>query len=121
MIPYFQFASHLLGKFDSVMLEYVPRRDNRLADALANLATTLALSDDEKINIPVCQRRVLPHLLDCTLEEVNLISVLTIETNDWRRPLIDCLEHGKLPEDLRHKTEIKRRAPRFIYYKDTLF
>ncbi|KAK2971844.1 hypothetical protein RJ640_027004 [Escallonia rubra] len=27
----------------------------------------------------------------------------------------------RLPEDIRHKTKIRRRAPRFIYYKDTLF
>ncbi|KAK3011678.1 hypothetical protein RJ639_010858 [Escallonia herrerae] len=71
-------------KFDSVELEHVPREENRMADALANLATTLAL-------------------------------------RDWRQPLIDYLEHGRLPEDIRHKTEIRRRAPRFIYYKDTLF
>ncbi|KAK2982876.1 hypothetical protein RJ640_019465, partial [Escallonia rubra] len=55
-----------------------------------------------------------------TGQETDAISVRVVEAEDWRQPLID-LEHGRLPEDIRHKTEIRRRAPRFIYYKDTLF
>ena len=35
--------------------------------------------------------------------------------------MIYYLQHGKLPSDLRHKTEVKRRAPRFIYFKGTLY
>ena len=89
------------------MYEYVPREDNRLVDALENLATTLALLEVEKIDIPMCQQWVLLHFLDCTLEDVNLISVLAIEVGNWRRPIIDYFEHGKLPKDLHHKTEIK--------------
>ena len=46
---------------------------------------------------------------------------MEIEKEDWRQPLIDYLEHGKLPNDPRHKTEVKRRAPRFIYFKGTLY
>ncbi|KAA0034814.1 ty3-gypsy retrotransposon protein [Cucumis melo var. makuwa] len=34
---------------------------------------------------------------------------------------LDYLEHGKLPTDPRHRAEIRRRAARFIYYKDTLY
>ncbi|KAK2978404.1 hypothetical protein RJ640_027467 [Escallonia rubra] len=56
-----------------------------------------------------------------TGQETDAISVRVVEAEDWRQPLIDYLEHGRLPEDIRHKTEIRRRAPRFIYYKDTLF
>ncbi|KAK2970518.1 hypothetical protein RJ640_001723 [Escallonia rubra] len=56
-----------------------------------------------------------------TGQETDAISVRVVEVEDWRQPLIDYLEHGRLPEDIRHKTEIRRRAPRFIYYKDTMF
>ncbi|KAK3006983.1 hypothetical protein RJ639_015832 [Escallonia herrerae] len=92
-----------------------------MADALANLATTLALRGEDKVDISVCQQWVLPELLDCRIEETDAISVRVVEAEDWRQPLIDYLEHGRLPEDIRHKTKIRRRAPRFIYYKDTLF
>ena len=53
--------------------------------------------------------------------ESNVVSVLVIEKKNWRQPLIDYLEHGKLPNDPRHKTEVKRRAPLFIYFKGTLY
>ncbi|XP_058220656.1 uncharacterized protein LOC131330914 [Rhododendron vialii] len=101
LVPYFQYASHLLKNLEGVTLEHVPREENRMADALANLATTL--------------------LLDYRLEEANAIIVVPIEDNDWRQPLINYLQRGKLPNDHRHRAEIRRRAPRFIFFKDTLF
>ena len=63
-------------------------------------------------------------MLSCTEEyasATNAISISIVEDEDWREPLIDYLEHGKLPEDPHHKTEVQRRAPRFIYYKGTLY
>ncbi|XP_074265307.1 uncharacterized protein LOC141587737 [Silene latifolia] len=50
-----------------------------------------------------------------------MISVYQVDNDDWRQPIIDLLEHQKLPDDPRHKVEIRRRAPRFIYYKGTLY
>ncbi|TYK05043.1 gypsy-like retrotransposase [Cucumis melo var. makuwa] len=43
-------------KFDSVMLEHVPRKENKIADALANLITVLTMPNDIALNIPLCQR-----------------------------------------------------------------
>ncbi|KAG5523771.1 hypothetical protein RHGRI_030682 [Rhododendron griersonianum] len=68
-----------------------------MADALANLATTLARQEGENVNVHVCEQWILPQLLDCRLEEANAITILPIEDNDWRQPLIDYLQHGKLP------------------------
>ncbi|BFG37669.1 hypothetical protein CerSpe_239430 [Prunus speciosa] len=56
LIPYHQMATQLLEKFDFVMLEHVPRKDNQMEDALANLVATLALTKDEVLNLPVCHR-----------------------------------------------------------------
>ncbi|KAK2972910.1 hypothetical protein RJ640_026662 [Escallonia rubra] len=119
-VSYFRYDTNLINKFDSVELEHVPREENRMANALANIATTLALRDEDKVDIPVSQQWVMPKLLDCRIEEIDVVSVGVIEADDWRQPLIDYLQHGRLPEDIRHKT-VRRRAPRFIYYKDTLF
>ena len=100
LIPYFQYASHLLETFETVFLEHVLREENRMADALANLATTLALSGDENIDVPVCCQWILHHLLEYKIEDNNVISVLVAKVDDWRCPIIDYLEHGKLPDDL---------------------
>ncbi|KAL0295180.1 UNVERIFIED_CONTAM: hypothetical protein Sangu_2513000 [Sesamum angustifolium] len=54
-------------------------------------------------------------------EENHVMEVFEVEEEDWRQPLIDYLEYGKLPNDLRRRTDIRRRATRFIYYKGTLY
>ncbi|KAK3007271.1 hypothetical protein RJ639_017692 [Escallonia herrerae] len=84
IVPYFRYATILINKFDSVELEHVPREENYRADALASLATTLALRGEDKVDIPVCQQWVLPKLLDCRIEETDAISVRVIEAEDWR-------------------------------------
>ena len=45
-------------------------------------------------------------IVNITKEEVNVTSIFTIDSEDWQQPLIDYLEHGKLPDELRHRTEI---------------
>ena len=61
LIPYFRMAIRLIEKFDGVSLEHIPRNENRMADALANLTTTLALLEGEKANVPVCNSWVLSY------------------------------------------------------------
>ena len=50
-----------------------------------------------------------------------MISVYAIDEQDWRQPIIDYLEHEKLPTELQHRAEIRKRVARFIYYNDTLY
>ena len=118
LVPYFRLATRLVEEFDGISLEHIPRSENKIADALANLATTLALLEEEMVNVPVCNRQT---ITEEYTSETNAISVSIVEDEDWHQPLIDYLEHGKLPNDSRHRTEVRRRAPRFIYYKDTLY
>ena len=40
---------------------------------------------------------------------------------DWRQPIIDYLCYEILPENPRRRTDIRHRAPGFLYYKDTLY
>ena len=118
LVPYFRLASRLIEEFDGISLEHIPRSENKIADAFANLATTLALSEEERVNVPVCNRWA---LTEEYTSETNAISISIVEDEDWHQPLIDYLEHGKLPNDSRHKTEVRQRVPHLIYYKDTLY
>ena len=92
-----------------------------MENALANLATSLTLLKDMTVHVPLCHKWVLPPSPILRQQEVNATSVFTIDSEDWRQPLIDYLEQRKLPDELKHRTEIRRRAPRFIYYKETLY
>ena len=104
-------------------MEHIPRKENRQANALANLATALALSLEEIAKVVISQRWVVPLMVEEEEEEehANVISVCLVEKEDWRQAIIEYLQHGRLLDDIRHKTKVRRRAARFIYYKDTLF
>ena len=101
-LPYVDHAKKLLEWFDDVSLEHEPRKENRQADALANLASALT-SSDKGITVPLCKRWVLPPITLNKDEDIeaNVVSVLEIDEEDWRQPLIDYLQHGKLPSNLR--------------------
>ncbi|KAM2690737.1 hypothetical protein EV1_043866 [Malus domestica] len=121
LVPYFRLATQLLQRFEAVTLEHVPRKENQMADALANLASSMTLGEDEATNVPVCQRWVIPLVTEMVLSDTNVISILPVNVEEWRQPLINYLEHGMLPDDPKHRSEIRRRAHRFLYYKGTLY
>ena len=53
-----------------------------MANALANLAISLTLLKDETVHVPLYHKWVLPQLLILQQEEVNVISVFTIDSED---------------------------------------
>lgn len=61
----------------------------------------------EDASVPIYQRWVvLDPVMTNDDDEVNLVSVYEVEKEDWQNDLTDYLEHGKLPNDLRNKTEV---------------
>ncbi|KAL0337558.1 UNVERIFIED_CONTAM: hypothetical protein Scaly_2030900 [Sesamum calycinum] len=84
LVLFFQHASNLLKDFKSVTLNHIPRKENRMTDALANPATTLALFEGATTNIPMCNQWVLPSVDTFDHEDSNTI---TIATNNEKEPL----------------------------------
>lgn len=122
LIPYCRYAARLIDQFEEIVIGHLPRGENKQADALANLAALLTRSNNESMSVPVYRKWVVPSISLAEEEkESNVTSVSQVENEDWRQPLINYLQHGNLPNDRHHKIEIRRRAPRFIYYKDTLY
>ncbi|XP_070010406.1 uncharacterized protein [Nicotiana sylvestris] len=120
--PYHDYAKTLMGWISDVTIQHVPRKENKKADALAALASSLTLSDHAQVT--VCQKWVVPPPNEAEGEEnelKHLVAVSEVEKEEWRQPIIDYLCYGILPENPRRRTEIRRRAPRFLYYKDTLY
>ncbi|XP_019157455.1 PREDICTED: uncharacterized protein LOC109154025 [Ipomoea nil] len=123
LVPYNNYAKVLMQWLGDVTIEHVPRKENKQADALATLASTIT---HPAARVRVCQKWVVPPIfnedgsVDETVE-LPTASVYDIGKDDWRQPLIDYLTDGKLPEDPRKRMDIKRRTPRFIYYKETLY
>jgi len=55
LISYHKHALRLLDRLETAKLEHVPWGANKMADALANLAATLALGVEKNINVLVCR------------------------------------------------------------------
>ena len=104
LVPDFQYANQLIEKFEWISLVHIPQKENQMANALANLAISLTLLKDETVHVPLYHKWVLPQLLILQQEEVNATSVFSIDSKDWWQPLVDYLEHEKLPNELRHRT-----------------
>ncbi|XP_009784278.1 uncharacterized protein LOC107783815 [Nicotiana tabacum] len=73
--------------------------------------------------ITICQKWIVPpdENEDEESKLERLVAVAEAVKVDWRQTMIDYLCYGILPEDPRRKTEIRRRALCFLYYKDTLY
>ncbi|XP_019155161.1 PREDICTED: uncharacterized protein LOC109152033 [Ipomoea nil] len=125
LIPYNSYAKTLLHWLGDATMEHIPRKHNKQADALAALASTISHPIDEA-RLRVCQRWVVPPIFedDGSLDdivELPTASVYEVDKEDWRQSLIDYLVDGKLPQDPRGRVDVRRRAPRFIYFKDVLY
>ncbi|KAL0439766.1 UNVERIFIED_CONTAM: hypothetical protein Slati_2459600 [Sesamum latifolium] len=102
LLPYHNYAKRLMGWLGDVELEHLPRRDNKQADALAKLTSTLSMTDKET-RIPICKIWVIPPIFsddeDSPFQEEkkHVMEVFEVEEEDWRQPLVDYLKYGKLP------------------------
>ncbi|KAL0327878.1 UNVERIFIED_CONTAM: hypothetical protein Scaly_2220400 [Sesamum calycinum] len=100
LLPYHNYAKRLIGWLGDVELEHLSRKDNKQADALAKLASTLSMTDKEA-HIPICKSWVIPPIFsddedDMLQEEENHVTeVFEVEEEDWRQPLVDYLKCGK--------------------------
>ncbi|XP_070040881.1 uncharacterized protein [Nicotiana tomentosiformis] len=120
--PYHNYTKILMGWICDVIIQHVPRKESKKADALAALASSLTLPNQAQVTI--YQKWVVPPPNEGEREEnklEHLMAVFEAEKEEWRQPIINYLSYGILPENMRRRTEIRRCAPRFLYYKDTLY
>lgn len=76
-----------------------------------------ALESPNQMQVVVLRKWIVPPL-DGFLEEFEqAIATSQGETKDCRQPIVYYMCYGILSENLRRRTEIRRQAPCFIYYK----
>ncbi|XP_070007717.1 uncharacterized protein [Nicotiana sylvestris] len=105
-----------------VIIQHVPRKENKKTDVLAALASSLTLPNQAQVTI--YQKWVVPPPNEEESEEnklEHLVAIYEAEKEELRQPFINYLSNGILPENLRRRTEIRRCAPRFLYYNYTLY
>ncbi|XP_057803526.1 uncharacterized protein LOC131018841 [Salvia miltiorrhiza] len=123
LLPYVKYARKIIKWLGNVEIEHILINENKQADALAKLASTIAMISGET-HISVCERWVIPPIFEeekCEEIESHLVEVFEIEEEDRRQLLVDYLKYDKLPNDPRRRVDIRRRATRFIFFKGTLY
>ncbi|XP_060200402.1 uncharacterized protein LOC132628656 [Lycium barbarum] len=112
LLPNHGYAQKLIGWLGDVTLQHVLRKENKKANTLAALASTLTLPDQTQVTI--YQKWVVPSPnkdKGTENEHEHLVAISEAAKEDWQKPIIDYLSYGILPEDSRRRTEIRRRAP----------
>ncbi|KAL0298854.1 UNVERIFIED_CONTAM: hypothetical protein Sradi_6545200 [Sesamum radiatum] len=99
LLRYHNYVKRLMGWLGDVELEHLSRKDNKQADALAKLASTLSMTDKEA-HIPICKSWVIPPIFsdnedDMLQEEENhvteLFEVVAKSKRDWHERIGEAL------------------------------
>ncbi|KAK1665874.1 hypothetical protein QYE76_054033 [Lolium multiflorum] len=123
LVPYYNAARNLMGKFLHVEVLHVPRSRNAPADALAKLAAALVLPDDKSMQVTVEKRWLLPAVLELIPPEyeVNTITTNMVDQDEWLQPFLDYFKHGSLPDDPIKRRQLQRRLPSYVYKAGVLY
>nr|XP_051211175.1 uncharacterized protein LOC127328628 [Lolium perenne] len=123
LVPYYNAARNLMGKFLQIEVLHVPRSRNAPADALAKLAAALVLRDDKSMQVTVEERWLLPAVLELIPPkyEVNSITTNVVEEDEWLQPFLDYFKHGSLPDDPVKRRQLQRRLPSYVYKAGVLY
>ncbi|KAM0891957.1 hypothetical protein ACQ4PT_026069 [Festuca glaucescens] len=123
LVPYYNAARNLMGKFLQVEVLHVPRSRNAPADALAKLAAALVLPDDKSMQVTVEERWLLPAVLELIPPEyeVNTITTNVVDEDEWLQPFLDYFKHGSLPDDPVKRRQLQRRLPSYVYKAGVLY
>lgn len=123
---YHDLAQRLFECFPDASITHVPRKDNAIADALANLATALATSGGQTVTVTVEERAIMLPIDfgsgECDeITQSLFISCMDIEVEDWQQPYIEYLRYGRLPENPQERERIRRSVGRYTYLDGALY
>jgi ribonuclease HI len=123
LVPYYKAVQGLMNKFEHIHIAHIPRDQNASADTLAKLATTLVLPDGEPAQIKIEERWLLPAVLELVPEEyeVDHVSVMVVEEDDWRKSFFDYFNHGILPNDPVERRRLQQHLTLYILKAGVLY
>jgi ribonuclease HI len=123
LVPYYKVVQGLMDKFEHIHIAHIPRGQNAPADALARLAAALVLPDGLPAQIKIEERWLLPAVLELVPEEyeVDHVSVMVVEEDDWCKPFFDYFNHGILPNDPVERRRLQQRLTLYILKAGVLY
>ncbi|XP_070010627.1 uncharacterized protein [Nicotiana sylvestris] len=79
--PYLDYAKKLIGWVGDVTIQHVPREENKKANALVVLASSLSLPN--QAHVTICQKWVVPPLNEGENELELLVAIFEAEKEEW--------------------------------------
>ncbi|XP_072076612.1 uncharacterized protein [Arachis hypogaea] len=105
---YLEKVRELTRQFQEVTVQHVPRERNTWADLLSKLASTKSGTGNRS-------------LIQGMVKEPTVSLHLTESSPSWLDPIINFLEHGKLPDDEKATKTLRREATRYAIIQGQLF
>ncbi|XP_043699974.1 uncharacterized protein LOC122650642 [Telopea speciosissima] len=107
--PYQEHLEDLVKSFDEITFEYLPRDNNRFADALATLASMVECTPNTQVRPFLVDRR---H--GSAYEES--VNVLTTDGKSWSAPIIDFIRERKYPPNstVYEEKRLQKHATQFV-------
>ncbi|KAI9100923.1 hypothetical protein K1719_024047 [Acacia pycnantha] len=107
MIKYLGKVKEVITEFDEVTVAHIPRGDNVRADVLSKLASTKS---------PGSHRTIVQQ----NLREPSCVMLIS-DSGDWRKPIVDYIERGILPDESLEAKKIMRSAASYTLVNDQLY
>nr|XP_025608164.1 uncharacterized protein LOC112701641 [Arachis hypogaea] len=105
---YLEKVKDLSQKFEEVTIHHVPRERNTRADLLSKLAST-KLGEGNR------------SLIQGMMREPTVTLHLSRLGLSWLDPITSFLENGKLPDDKKDATKLRREAAKYVIIQGQLF
>ncbi|XP_057780030.1 uncharacterized protein LOC130998612 [Salvia miltiorrhiza] len=114
MVTYLGKVKELQSSFEEFTIAQVPRGDNSHADALANLGSSIQATEPKTIPIVCLKWSAIQK--DKEDQEVEVSPEQT-----WMTPIMEYLEHDKLPDDRNEARRLRAQAARFSIIQESRY
>ena len=112
MKAYLSAAKQIINKFETVKVAQVSRAQNRHADALATLASSMTEEVPRLIKVELIREPSIGMTDNCITTVADVTVILKTKLY-WMDPIIDFLAEDRVPDDRKEAKKIHRVASRY--------
>ncbi|GJY59559.1 reverse transcriptase domain-containing protein [Tanacetum coccineum] len=113
MVKYLEKVKTLAKAFLEFLINQVPRKDNKKADALSKMASTSFAHLSKQV--------LVEELKEKSMNEVEVLAIVEVEGDSWMTPIQEYLNNETLPAEREKARSIKRKSQRFAIINGTLY
>ena len=112
MKAYLQVAKQIMSKFCTTKVAQVTRAQNKHADSLATLASSMTEEVPQLIKVELIVESSINAAMGVGIAGVD-IAMISATRPSWMDPIIDFLAEDRVPDDEKEANRIRREAPRY--------